>query len=160
MLGFVLALTAFIPRFRRLYFAVVLVPAGFVESHIIARTGYSIPLELSPFGIPLVTFLSGIIVVAFHLLWRPLSNKMAKALLVVSGLVELVVGVLFLLSLDVVGFPYVNGFLIVSLNYRFFFLGSTLSTVGLYSLVMGILLFIARVRQAVPVQSISVVKNS
>lgn len=159
VLALVLGLMALIPRFRRLYFAAVLVPAAFVESNIVAETGYSIPLELAPFGIPLVTFLSGIIVVVFYLLRRPLRNKIVKAVLVVSGLVELVVGVIFLLSLDVVGFPYGNGFLIVSLNYQFFFLGSTLSTVGAYSLVIGIFLLVTKVRKTELAQSMGVVKN-
>ena len=140
ILALVLGLVALIPLLRRIYFAVVLIPLGFVEFWLVSNAGYSVPLELHPFGIPFVTLLSGIVVIVFYTIRRILSNKMAKLLLISSGCVELALGVISLLNLDVVGFPYENGFLVVRLNFQLFLLGSILSTVGIYSLAVGTLL--------------------
>ena len=147
VLVLVLGLVALVPLLRRIYFAAVLIPIAFVEFYIVVSAEYSLPLELTTFGIPFVTLLSGIIVVVLYAIRRILRKKIANFLLISSGCIELALGAISLLNLDVVGFPYENGFYVVDLNYQLFLLGSILSTVGIYSLIFGAFLRITELKR-------------
>jgi hypothetical protein len=64
-IGILAAVLVFFLIFKRPYFTAFLILVGVFEISIIARIGYSIPLELYPFGIPFITIVSGIIIPYF-----------------------------------------------------------------------------------------------
>ncbi len=148
VLGLILELEALIPPLRRNYFALILMPTGFVEYFIVGQSNYSIPLELSLFGIPFVTILSGIIVTGLYAARHYFDKKKIRLLLVFSGCLEIALGAFSFLHLDLAGFPYQNSFTVWSVNYQSFFLGTLLSTVGVYSFVVGSLFMLLKTRRA------------
>jgi hypothetical protein len=143
-IGILAAVLVFFLIFKRPYFSAFLILVGVFEISIIARIGYSIPLELYPFGIPFITIVSGIIIPIFYVIRQLLTKKMGKLLLIFSGGVEMILGAISLLYMDVVGFPYENGFLVVHVNFQLFLLGTVLSTVAAYSIAFGTFLFVTK----------------
>ncbi len=139
ILALVLEFVALLPVLRRTYFAAVLILVGIIEGIIVSSSGYSLPLEQP--GIPFVTILSGFIIPIFYRIRTFLSRKRVQFLLIFSGCLESALGALCLFNLDIVGAPYVNGFLIMSLNVELYLIGILLATVGVYSLAVGMFLF-------------------
>jgi hypothetical protein len=56
----------------------------------------------------------------------------------------MILGAISLLYMDVVGFPYENGFLVLHVNFELFLLGTVLSTVAAYSVAIGTFLFVTK----------------
>ncbi len=140
VLAVVLALIVLFPILRKYCFAGILIPIGYYELNILINSRYSPPLE--PMGLVYATIASGIILFIFSLI-RPIFNvKVIKLFLILSGCIELIIATISLLNLNIVGFPYINGFLILNFNYELFLRGVVLIPIGIYSLVVGAFLFV------------------
>ncbi len=143
VLAVVLVLIVLFPILRKYCFAGILIPIGYYELNILINSRYSPPLE--PMGLVYATIASGIILFIFSLI-RPIFNfKGIKLFLIFSGCIELIIAAISLLNLNIVGVPYINGFLIINFNYELFLRGTVLIPLAIYSLVVGAFLFVTNI---------------
>ncbi len=136
MLAVVLDLVALLPLLRRIYFGAVLILIGIVEFALIANPRYNIALEV--FTIPLITVISGVVIPVFYATRRFFSRKVGKLLLILSACIELALGIISFLYIDLWGYFTENVFDVLRVNENFLILGIILVTVAVYSLVVGI----------------------